>query len=289
MIQKEFMELYLGHRKWLEDGSGKRMIIKHEDLRMLDIGSLDLSKAEFAFCPFDQATMSGASVACASFRRCDFYGVEACDLDARQATFSECTFSEADFSRSDFALARFDACFSRTSFFDAASMEGANLDWTIFKNDSFVGGSLLDASTDYARFVDCNLAATKGTRGIAFDKTVIVPREGAFIGYKPIVYMGGIAIAKLQITEGADRCNDAFRRCRASSATTLSITDEYGKNLEKIEHSRFGQVFEVGKTTAAARYNPDRFAEHGYGISFYLTEAEARNAGWEGGRAGTSR
>ena len=99
------------------------------------------------------------------------------------------------------------------------------------------------------------------------------PEEGAYIAYKKA---GGL-IVKLEITEDALRSSAASRKCRASKALVLSITDLDGNPAGDQVCSDYDKnfVYKVGKTVEVLDFDVNRWNECSSGIHHFITRAEA--------------
>ena len=108
--------------------------------------------------------------------------------------------------------------------------------------------------------------------------TEIVPREGVFCGWKQCA---GGKIVKLCIPEDAERSSATGRKCRASKAEVLEITDADGNPCESAR-SYYNPcfVYEVGATVTVSDFCQDRLKECAPGIHFFLTPEEAKAFEW---------
>ena len=99
------------------------------------------------------------------------------------------------------------------------------------------------------------------------------PEEGAYIAYKKA---GGL-IVKLEITEDALRSSATSRKCRASKALVLSITDLDGNPAGDQVCSDYDKnfVYKVGKTVEVLDFDINRWNECSAGIHHFITRAEA--------------
>lgn len=69
---------------------------------------------------------------------------------------------------------------------------------------------------------------------LAFAQTCVCPQKGAFIGFKNAYYgdFGEPCIVELEIPADAKRSNASERKCRASKARVVSITDLEGQPID---------------------------------------------------------
>lgn len=99
------------------------------------------------------------------------------------------------------------------------------------------------------------------------------PEEGAYIGYKKA---GGL-IVELEIAEDALRSSATSRKCRASKAKVLSITDVDGNPAgDQVcsDHDK-NFVYKVGKIVEVLDFDTNRWNECSTGIHHFITRAEA--------------
>ena len=99
------------------------------------------------------------------------------------------------------------------------------------------------------------------------------PEEGAYIGYKKA---GGL-IVKLEIAEDALRSSATSRKCRASKAKVLSITDANGNPAgDQVcsDHDK-NFVYKVGEIVEVLDFDTNRWNECSTGIHHFITRAEA--------------
>lgn len=165
-----------------------------------------------------------------------------------------------------------------------ANLGGANLgEANLYRADLEVA-NLCGANLYRADLEGANLEGAKNADS-ASAQTVIVP-EGQIIGYKKVRmldnsgFYAGNAIVKLLIPGDAKRSNAAGRKCRASKAVVLEITDLYGNPLTD-DRARFvgilksGIEYEVGKTVYPDSFDENRWNECSNGIHFFITRQEA--------------
>lgn len=99
------------------------------------------------------------------------------------------------------------------------------------------------------------------------------PEKGAYTAYKKA---GGL-IVELEIPAGALRSSATSRKCRASKAKVLSITNidgnPAGDSIRSDYDNRF--VYTIGETVKVDDFNENRWDECAPGIHHYITRAEA--------------
>ena len=99
------------------------------------------------------------------------------------------------------------------------------------------------------------------------------PESGSYIGYKRARGL----IVELEIPADALRSSATSRKCRASKAKVLSISDTdgdpAGEQVESDYDSSF--VYVVGETVEVPDFDKNRWNECAPGIHHYITRAEA--------------
>ena len=103
------------------------------------------------------------------------------------------------------------------------------------------------------------------------------PEKGSFIAFKAV---RGRYIVELEIPEDALRCSATTRKCRASKAKVISITNIDGTPaLTDTAYSKHDKTFayKVGEVVKVDNFDPNRWNECAPGIHFFITRQEAVN------------
>lgn len=150
-----------------------------------------------------------------------------------------------------------------------ADLRGANL-W---------GANLQGADLWGANLQGANLQGAKNTNMAKWNHTTTFfvqqcPEKGAYIGYKKAQGL----IVELEILPDALRSSATSRKCRASAARVLSITNIDGAPAEIEEVSsdydpKF--VYRVGEIVEVPDFCTDRWDECAPGIHHFITRDEA--------------
>jgi len=166
---------------------------------------------------------------------------------------------KADLGYADLGYANLSGADLRGADLGYANLSDANL-----RGANLSGVNLRGADLGYANLGDAILPTYS-----------IVPEEGDFIAFKKL--RNG-AIAKLRIPEDAKRVSSLVgRKCRASHAVVLSITDRNGNTVPSGESSHDRSfVYRIGETVNAP-LNDDIRIECASGIHFFMTRKEAEN------------
>ena len=102
------------------------------------------------------------------------------------------------------------------------------------------------------------------------------PEKGSFIAYKKC--RDGLII-ELEILEDAKRSSASTRKCRASKARVINITniDNTETFDEAISQQDSSFVYKIGETVEIEDFDMDRWNECSSGIHFFITRQEAVN------------
>ena len=158
-----------------------------------------------------------------------------------------------------------------------ADLSGANL----FGAD-LSGADLFDADLSGANLFGANLSGAD-LSGASIDQMMWdiytafyplqCPESGSYIGYKK----AGDLVVELEIPADARRSSATSRKCRASKAKVLSITDINGNPAGGQVKSNYDPnfVYTIGETVEVSYFDDDRWNECSTGIHHFITRAEA--------------
>ena len=231
------------HSNWINGYGGKQANLRWADLSGADLREADLRWADLREANLRWADLSGADLSGADLREADLS-----EADLREADLSEADLRKADLSGADLRK---------------ADLSEADLRWA-----DLSGADLSGADLRKAKNVDqaCWNIYTKFY-------PLQCPEEGAYIAYKKA---GGL-IVKLEIAEDALRSSATSRKCRASKAKVLSITDADGNPAgDQVcsDHDK-NFVYKVGETVEVTDFDTNRWNECSTGIHHFITRAEA--------------
>ena len=153
-----------------------------------------------------------------------------------------------------------------------ANLAGANLIDANLSNANLIGANLAGANLAGANLAGANLAGV-----INLYYPLACPEKGSFIAFKAV---RGRYIVELEIPEDALRCSAATRKCRASKAKVISITNIDGTPaLTDTAYSKHDETFayKVGEVVKVDNFDPNRWNECAPGIHFFITRQEAVN------------
>lgn len=141
------------------------------------------------------------------------------------------------------------------------------------------GANLREADLSEANLSGADLRGAKGTdtvitnEGTAFFR-LQCPEAGAYTAYKKAHGL----IVELEIPADALRSSATSRKCRASKAKVISITNKDGSaaGVEEVESDHDAAfVYRVGETVSVPDFDTDRWNECAAGIHHFITRAEA--------------
>lgn len=168
--------------------------------------------------------------------------------------------------------------------FNQANLQGCNFEASHISGCNFDSANLNSCNFNFARIEKSNFFSVK-TINTTFINTKThwdnaflldtCPTTGSFTAFK---YVSGY-IVELLIPKDAYRTSDHTRRCRASKAKTISITNKDGSpsNLTYI-YSTHNCRYEVGKLTKVPFFDKEGTNITG-GIYFFITRQEAVSYG----------
>lgn len=183
------------------------------------------------------ADLSGADLRCANLRNADLRCANLSDADLRDADLRGADLRGANLSNADLF---------------GANLRGANL-----RNADLFGASIDQMMWNiYTVFYPLQC-----------------PESGSYIGYKKA---SGLVV-ELEIPADARRSSATSRKCRASKAKVLSITDINGNPAGGQVKSNYDPnfVYAIGETVEVTDFDDNRWNECSTGIHHFITRAEA--------------
>ena len=231
------------HLKWINGDGGDRANLSEANLSEANLRGANLRGANLRGANLSGAHLRWASLSGADLRGANLSGADLSVADLRRADLSVADLSEANLSGADLSV---------------ADLSGANLR----------GANLRGADLSEAKNIDqafWNIHTTF--------YPLQCPEEGAYIAYKKA---GGL-IVKLEIAEDALRSSATSRKCRASKALVLSITDLDGNPAgDQVcsDHDK-NFVYKVGEIVEVLDFDTNRWNECSSGIHHFITRAEA--------------
>ena len=161
-----------------------------------------------------------------------------------------------------------------------ANLRGANLSGADLIGANLIGADLRGANLRGANLRGANLRGAKNIESVKYNENTSFfalqcPEKGEYAAYKKAHGL----IVELKIPADALRSSATSRKCRASKATVISITDPQGNPAGTKVTSNYDAnfVYEVGKTVEVANFDTDRWNECSTGIHHFVTRQEAVN------------
>ena len=230
------------HLLWLNGEGGSRA-----DLRNADLSNADLFGANLR-----GANLFGANLRGADLRNADLSNANLSNANLFGAYLRGANLSNADLSNADL---------SNANLF-GANLRGANLRNADLRNADLCRADLCGASIDQMMW---NIYTVF--------YPLQCPESGSYIGYKKA---SGLVV-ELEIPADARRSSATSRKCRASKAKVLSITDINGNPAGGQVKSNYDPnfVYAIGETVEVTDFDDNRWNECSTGIHHFITRAEA--------------
>ena len=243
---KEILEK---HKKWLlgEDG-GERANLRGANL-----------------CG---ANLRGADLRDANLRDANLRDADLCDANLRDADLCGANLYGADLYGADLCGANL--C--------GADLCGANLRDADLCGANLYGADLYGADLRDANLRGADLCGAENIDRVIWDiytafYPLQCPEKGAYTAFKKARDL----IVELEIPADAMRSSATSRKCRASKARVISITDVSGNPAGDSVASDYDSnfVYRVGEMVEVPDFNTDRWNECAPGIHHFITRAEA--------------
>ena len=158
-----------------------------------------------------------------------------------------------------------------------ANLRCANLSGADLSGADLRGADLSGADLSCANLFGADLSGASMDQMMWNIYTVFYPLQcpdsGSYIGYKKA---SGLVV-ELEIPADARRSSATSRKCRASKAKVLSITDINGNPAGGQVKSNYDPnfVYAIGETVEVTDFDDNRWNECSTGIHHFITRAEA--------------
>ena len=211
--------------------------------------------------------LNGKGGSRANLRNADLSNADLSDADLRCADLSCANLRGADLSGANLSCADL----------SNANLSGANLRCADLSGANLSGANLRGADLSGANLRGADLSGASMDQMIWDIHTVFYPLQcpdsGSYIGYKKA---SGLVV-ELEIPADARRSSATSRKCRASKAKVLSITDINGNPAGGQVKSNYDPdfVYTIGETVEVSDFDDDRWNECSTGIHHFITRAEA--------------
>ena len=196
--------------------------------------------------------LNGEGGSCANLFGANLRGANLSDADLRCANLFGANLRGANLSDADLRCANL----------RDADLRGANLSDADLRNADLCRADLCEASIDQMMW---NIYTVF--------YPLQCPESGSYIGYKKA---SGLVV-ELEIPADARRSSATSRKCRASKAKVLSITDINGTPAGGQAKSNYDPnfVYAIGETVEVTDFDDNRWNECSTGIHHFITRAEA--------------
>ena len=156
-----------------------------------------------------------------------------------------------------------------------ADLRGADLYGANLRGADLYGANLRGADLRGAdlREADLRGADLREAKNIPFIP-LVCPEKGSFTAFKKC----GSYIIKLLIPQDAKRCSATTRKCRASYAKVVAITNIDGSQAEVdhvTNHAYEPIEYKIGEYVYPDSFDDDRWNECSHGIHFFINRQEA--------------
>ena len=205
---------------------------------------------------------SRADLRNADLSNADLFGANLFGADLRDATLRGAHLRGADLRNADLRGADLFGADLRDANLRGANLRGADLFGANLRNADLCRADLCGASIDQMMW---NIYTVF--------YPLQCPESGSYIGYKKA---SGLVV-ELEIPADARRSSATSRKCRASKAKVLSITDINGNPAGGQVKSNYDPnfVYAIGETVEVTDFDDNRWNECSTGIHHFITRAEA--------------
>ena len=230
------------HLLWLNGKGGSRADLRYANLSGADLRYANLSNANLRGANLFGANLRGANLRGADLRGANLRGADLFGANLRNADLSN------------------------------AALFGANLRGANLRGADLFGANLRDANLSNANLREASIDQMMWNIYTVF-YPLQCPESGSYIGYKKA---SGLVV-ELEIPADARRSSATSRKCRASKAKVLSITDINGNPAGGQVKSNYDPnfVYAIGETVEVSDFDDDRWNECSTGIHHFITREEA--------------
>ena len=210
----------------------------------------------------------------------DLTGADLTGADLSEANLSKANLTGADLTGADLSKANL----SKANLFEAdlsgADLSGANLVGADLSRTHLPGANLFEANLSGANLFGANLSEALNIDTLSWNSNtefypLQCPETGTYTAYKKANNL----IVELEIPYDALRSSATSRKCRASKAKVISITDLAGRPAGDRVLSDYAYSpkieYIVGQTIEIPNFDTNRWRECAPGIHHYITREEA--------------
>ena len=235
------------------------------DLTGADLSKADLSKADLSKANLSEANLSEANLTGADLSEANLFGANLSKANLSGANLSEANLSGANLSGANLS---------------EANLSGAHLFGANLTEADLTGADLFEANLSEANLSGANLSKALNIDTLSWDSNTAFyplqcPETGTYTAYKKANNL----IVELEIPYDALRSSATSRKCRASKARVISITDLAGHPAGDRVLSDYAYSpkieYIVGQTIEIPNFDTNRWHECAPGIHHYITREEA--------------
>ena len=192
--------------------------------------------------------------------------------DLRNANLRDAALRNADLSNANLSNANLFGANLRDANLSNADLCGANLRGANLSDANLRNADLRNADLCRADLCEASIDQMMWNIYTVF-YPLQCPESGSYIGYKKA---SGLVV-ELEIPADARRSSATSRKCRASKAKVLSITDINGNPAGGQVKSNYDPnfVYAIGETVEVTDFDDNRWNECSTGIHHFITRAEA--------------
>ena len=270
------------HLLWLNGEGGSRADLRDADLSDADLRDADLrganlrcanlSNADLSNADLSDADLFDANLRCANLSNADLFDADLRDADLRCANLSNADLSDADLRDADLRGANLRCANLSNADLSNADLSDADLFDANLRCANLSNADLRDADLRDADLCEASIDQMMWNIYTVF-YPLQCPESGSYIGYKKA---SGLVV-ELEIPADARRSSATSRKCRASKAKVLSITDINGNPAGGQVKSDYDPnfVYAIGETVEVTDFDDNRWNECSTGIHHFITRAEA--------------
>ena len=250
------------HLLWLNGEGGSRADLRNADLSNADLFGANLRGANLFGANLRDADLRNADLSNANLSNANLFGANLRGANLRGANLFGANLRGANLRGADLFGANL-----RNADLSNADLFGANL-----RGADLFGANLRDANLSNANLREASIDQMMWNIYTVF-YPLQCPESGSYIGYKKA---SGLVV-ELEIPADARRSSATSRKCRASKAKVLSITDINGNPAGGQVKSNYDPnfVYAIGETVEVTDFDDNRWNECSTGIHHFITRAEA--------------
>ena len=264
------------HAAWLR---GEPEGVK-ADLTGANLTGADLSKGDLSGANLSEANLSGANLSEANLSGAHLFGANLTGADLTGADLSKADLSKADLSKANLSEANLSEANLTGADLSKANLSWADLSWADLSWADLYEANLYEANLSWANLFGAGLARALNIDTLSWNSNtefypLQCPETGTYTAYKKANNL----IVELEIPYDALRSSATSRKCRASKAKVISITDLAGRPAGDRVLSDYAYSpkieYIVGQTIEIPNFDTNRWRECAPGIHHYITREEA--------------